>query len=94
MYHSHTDEIADVYAGLVGPIVITKAAPPARTEPRTMSTASSLSSSRSATKTGPYLKRNVDRFAGDPGSVDPDDEEFDESNLMHSINGYVFGDCR
>ena len=23
--------------------------------------------------------------------MDPDDEEFEESNLMHSINGYVFG---
>jgi FtsP/CotA-like multicopper oxidase with cupredoxin domain len=24
-------------------------------------------------------------------SVDPDDEDFQESNLMHSINGYVYG---
>jgi hypothetical protein len=39
----------------------------------------------------PYLDLNIATFAGDPGSVDPDDEEFQESNLMHSINGYVYG---
>ena len=31
------------------------------------------------------------QLAGDPGSVDPEDEGFIESNLMHSINGYFFG---
>jgi len=38
----------------------------------------------------PYLTANVERFAGKPYPP-PDDEEFEESNLMHSINGYVFG---
>ena len=31
------------------------------------------------------------RYARDPSSVDVDDEDFGESNLMHSINGYVYG---
>ena len=39
----------------------------------------------------PYLQANIDKFAGDPDSVDPEDEDFQESNLMHSINGYVYG---
>jgi hephaestin len=39
----------------------------------------------------PYLEENIARFAGDPASVDPEDEDFQESNLMHSINGYVYG---
>ncbi|MDT4977390.1 MAG: hypothetical protein QOG98_3148, partial [Pseudonocardiales bacterium] len=34
---------------------------------------------------------NIDKFTGDPASVNPDDEGFHESNQMHSINGYVFG---
>ena len=38
-----------------------------------------------------YLQENIDTYAGDPGSVDPEDEDFVESNLMHSINGFVFG---
>ena len=39
----------------------------------------------------PYLAQNIAKFPTDPGSVDPEDEGFIESNLMHSINGYVFG---
>jgi len=38
-----------------------------------------------------YLQDNIDRFTGNPRSVDPEDEGFEESNLMHSINGYVYG---
>jgi FtsP/CotA-like multicopper oxidase with cupredoxin domain len=37
----------------------------------------------------PYLDENVRRFAQPPPA--PDDEGFEESNLMHSVNGYVFG---
>ncbi len=39
----------------------------------------------------PYLQQNIDTYAGNPASVDPGSDEFAESNLMHSINGYVFG---
>jgi manganese oxidase len=28
MYHSHTDEVGDDYAGLVGPMIITRAETP------------------------------------------------------------------
>ena len=39
----------------------------------------------------PYLDLNIETYAQVPTSVDPDDEGFIESNLMHSINGFVFG---
>jgi len=39
----------------------------------------------------PYLQRNIDTFAGRPATVKTDDEAFEESNLMHSVNGYVYG---
>jgi hephaestin len=38
----------------------------------------------------PYLQANVQRFADKP-YAEPDDEDFEESNLKHSINGYMFG---
>jgi len=38
----------------------------------------------------PYLTTNVHRYANKP-YADPADDDFNESNLMHSINGYVFG---
>jgi hephaestin len=40
----------------------------------------------------PFLAENVRRFAKPPYPHDlGDDDDFNESNLMHSINGYVFG---
>ncbi len=39
----------------------------------------------------PFIKANVRRFARAPRPKDLDDDDFIESNLMHSINGYVFG---
>lgn len=92
MYHSHTDEVADDYAGLVGPMVITKAggARPDGT-PRDVDREFFLQFKVSDENQSPYLDRNIADFAGDPESVDPDDPEFGESNLMHAINGYVFG---
>ncbi|XP_072029141.1 LOW QUALITY PROTEIN: hephaestin-like protein [Amphiura filiformis] len=38
-----------------------------------------------------YIDDNIHKYCTDPGSVDPDDEDFQESNKMHSINGYVYG---
>jgi hephaestin len=38
-----------------------------------------------------YLERNIATFAGKPKTVNKEDGDFQESNLMHSINGYVFG---
>ena len=37
-----------------------------------------------------YIDDNIARL-DDGANVDPEDEEFHESNLMHSINGYVYG---
>jgi hephaestin len=39
----------------------------------------------------PLLPESLRRFAKRPSSRGPDGDEFEESNLMHSINGYVFG---
>jgi hypothetical protein len=92
MYHSHVDESGDTNAGLVGPIVVTakgKARPdgsPKDIDRQFVTLFTVFDENRS-----PYLDLNIQTFAGDPGSVDKDDEGFIESNLMHSINGYVFG---
>ncbi|MGY3319751.1 multicopper oxidase domain-containing protein [Arthrobacter sp. TE12232] len=92
MYHSHTDEVGDDYAGLVGPMVITKAsAARADGTPNDVDREFFVQFKVSDENASPYLQRNIARFAGDPASVDPDNEEFGESNLMHSVNGYVFG---
>jgi len=92
MYHSHTDEIKDTNTGLMGPMIIypdgalRADGSVVGIDREFVAVFSVLNENESH-----YLRDNIDRFAGDPGSVDPDDPEFQESNLMHSINGYVYG---
>ena len=92
MYHSHTDEVADTYTGLMGPMVVT-AAGQGRADgtPRDVDVELFTMFLVSDENQSHYLQQNIDTFAGDPASVDPEDEDFEESNLMHSMNGYVFG---
>jgi len=71
LYHSHVQPVEDVYRGLVGPIIITRA--------------------------------NAARLDGTPQDVDREfvcmfmvfnenaEGEEREENLMHAINGYIFG---
>jgi hypothetical protein len=91
MYHSHTDEVGDTYAGLMGPMEITTAAmarpdgSPNDVDREIFELYAVMNENNS-----PYLKTNLERFAQRPYPP-AEDEEFTESNLMHSINGYVYG---
>jgi manganese oxidase len=94
MYHSHTDEIADTNAGLIGPMVIT-----ARGK-ADLATATPIDVDREVfsyftvenENASLYLDKNLAELAGSPNQVATSDEDgFEESNLMHSINGYVYG---
>jgi FtsP/CotA-like multicopper oxidase with cupredoxin domain len=93
MYHSHTDEVGDTYGGLVGPMVITRAGmakadgSPIDVDREVFNMYEVADENQS-----PYLARNIREHAGTPSSVNPEDEEFGESNLMHSINGFVYGE--
>jgi FtsP/CotA-like multicopper oxidase with cupredoxin domain len=92
MYHSHVDEVSDTYAGLVGPIIITRHGEantdgtPKGVDQEFVTMFSIFDESRS-----PYFDYNIQTFAQDPSSVNKDDPDFGESNLKHSINGYIFG---
>jgi FtsP/CotA-like multicopper oxidase with cupredoxin domain len=90
MYHSHVQEAEDVNTGLMGPMIITvrgQSRPdgtPVGVDREFVANFSVMDENMSH-----YLADNIARL-DDPG-VDPEDEEFHESNLMHSINGYVYG---
>ncbi|MCY7401256.1 MAG: multicopper oxidase domain-containing protein [Nocardioides sp.] len=94
MYHSHTDEVADTNAGMVGPLVVTARgkADPATATPvdvdREIFSYFTVEDENSSL----HLDRNLAELAGEPRRVTAADEEaFEESNLMHSVNGYVYG---
>jgi FtsP/CotA-like multicopper oxidase with cupredoxin domain len=94
MYHSHTDEVADTNAGLVGPMVITARgkADPATATPLDVDREIFSYFTVENENNSPWLDRNLQELAGPPHSIPADDEDaFEESNLMHSINGYVYG---
>ncbi|NXB50509.1 HPHL1 protein, partial [Leucopsar rothschildi] len=38
-----------------------------------------------------YLNKNIEAFTGDPSKVDEKDPDFIESNKMHAVNGYLYG---
>ncbi|KAG9351427.1 hypothetical protein JZ751_022677, partial [Albula glossodonta] len=98
VYHSHINAERDVSSGLIGPILICKKG--------TLLQMSNNQTTLSRTDVDQdffllfsivnenlswYLKENIQTFCFDPTGVDPDDEDFQESNTMHAINGYMFG---
>jgi hephaestin len=94
MYHSHTDEVADTYAGLMGPIVVTRAGM-ARADgtPKDVDHEVFADFFIDNETLSPLFQTNERRF-GTPPYPPPDgdlEDEFVEPNLKHSINGYLFG---
>jgi len=91
-YHSHVNSVRDSNSGLVGAIIVTRAGSaradgtPADVDREFVTLFDIFDENLSW-----YLDDNIAAFAGRPQSVDRDDGDFQESNLMHSINGYVFG---
>jgi FtsP/CotA-like multicopper oxidase with cupredoxin domain len=92
MYHSHNDEPGDTNAGLMGAIIVSARgnAKPDGT-PKDVDREFVVTFSVMDENASPYLQHNIETKTGSPGKIDPADGEFGESNLMHSINGYVFG---
>jgi hephaestin len=93
MYHSHSDEVGDTYSGLIGPMVITRAGmakadgSPIDVDREVFNMFEVADENQSL-----YLQKNIREHTGNPASVNPEDDGFHESNLMHSINGYVYGE--
>jgi FtsP/CotA-like multicopper oxidase with cupredoxin domain len=90
IYHGHVDEPVDTNSGLVGPIIITR-----RNQQRNDGSPRDVDREFISLYTvfdeniSLHLDENLTRCIS--GSCDPEDEEFQESNLMHGINGLVYG---
>ncbi len=90
MYHSHTDEVGDTYAGLMGPVIVTRAGM-ARPDGTPKDVDRELVSVFQVDDENQSLDMAATMAAAQLGPELAEDEEFGESNLMHNINGFVFG---
>jgi FtsP/CotA-like multicopper oxidase with cupredoxin domain len=90
MYHSHTDEVGDTYSGLMGPVIVTRAGM-ARPDGTPKDVDREIVSVFQVDDENQSLDMPANMAAAglDPALLE--DEEFGESNLMHNINGYVYG---
>ncbi|XP_076807003.1 hephaestin-like protein [Clavelina lepadiformis] len=88
LYASSVSYILDTNAGLLGPLLVCKRgtleSEMAKEHRYVMMKVFDENKSW-------YFNDNLNKFTSDPSSVDTGDGDFEESNLMHSINGLQYG---
>uniref|UniRef100_A0A8C9SNU6 Hephaestin n=1 Tax=Scleropages formosus TaxID=113540 RepID=A0A8C9SNU6_SCLFO len=91
VYHSHVHSSQDIASGLIGGLITCKKGLWLIPERKDVDKDFFLMFSVVDENLSWYLEENIQTFCSDPTGVDRDSEEFQESNRMHAINGYVFG---
>uniref|UniRef100_A0A8D0HPU9 Ceruloplasmin n=1 Tax=Sphenodon punctatus TaxID=8508 RepID=A0A8D0HPU9_SPHPU len=93
IYHSHTDAPRDIASGLIGPLLTCKEGALKSVSQRRHDVDLDFFLMFSVVDENHswYLDENIASFCAAPESVDKEDEAFQESNRMHTINGYVYG---
>lgn len=94
LYHSHVDEIRDTNTGLIGPIIVSRKGEllpngKLRGVDREFVVLFTVFDENQSL----YIDRNIAAFAPLAKNLSQDHdalEAFQESNLMHSMNGYVY----
>ncbi|XP_058392019.1 hephaestin isoform X5 [Diceros bicornis minor] len=94
IYHSHVDAPRDIATGLIGPLITCKRGTlDGNSIPRRQDVDNNffLLFSVIDENLSWHIDENIFTYCSDPASVDKEDEAFQESNRMHAINGFVFG---
>uniref|UniRef100_A0AAY4A9Z6 ferroxidase n=1 Tax=Denticeps clupeoides TaxID=299321 RepID=A0AAY4A9Z6_9TELE len=92
IYHSHGDAPRDIYSGLIGALLTCKKGSYSTDLRRTdVDKDFILMFSVIDENQSWYQEENIQSYCTDPAGVDPNDPDFKESNKMHVINGYMFG---
>ena len=94
VYHSHVmmHDNKDIYAGLVGSIVIYKKGYLEKNKAKDIDKEKFALFMIEDENKSLYLDTN--KAAYTLNNVSNNDPDFQESNLKHSVNGYLFGNCR
>ncbi|XP_008846263.1 ceruloplasmin isoform X2 [Nannospalax galili] len=91
IYHSHIDAPKDIASGLIGPLILCKKGSLDNEKEKNIDQEFVVMFSVVDENLSWYLEDNVKAFCSEPEKVDVENEEFQESNRMHSVNGYAFG---
>ncbi|TRZ04025.1 hypothetical protein DNTS_023059 [Danionella cerebrum] len=96
VYHSHRDAPKDIASGLIGALLTCKKGTlNSRHKRSDVNEDVILMFSVVDENLSWYLEENIEKFCSDRDEakelMENTEEEFRESNLMHSINGYVYG---
>lgn len=91
IYHSHVDAPRDIASGLIGPLIICKKDSLDGEKEKDVDQEFVVMFSVMDENLSWYLDDNIQTYCSEPQKVDRDDEEFQESNKMYSVNGYSFG---
>ncbi|XP_067220570.1 ferroxidase HEPHL1-like [Chanodichthys erythropterus] len=95
IYHSHVDAPKDIASGLIGALLTCKKGTLNSSDKRSDVDDFILMFSVVDENLSWYLEENIETFCSKPDEtkeiMKSTDEDFRESNLMHSINGYVYG---
>lgn len=96
MYHSHVHEAADVNAGLMGPMIVTQAGYALQDgRPIDVDRELVVSFHEVDENASRYMPENMQRFLADPAAIDRSQMRFfapfGNSNMMESMNGFVYG---
>ncbi|KAM9486470.1 coagulation factor V isoform 2-T2 [Clarias gariepinus] len=91
MYHSAVNTPQDIASGLVGPLLICKSQSLStrNVQLRADKEQHAMFAVFDENKSW-YISENILTYCGDPKNVKIDDPEFYKSNVMHTINGYVY----
>ncbi len=105
MYHSHTEEVKDVNAGLFGPMIVTgRGASKSDGTPVDVDREYIITLFEVSENESHYRDENIQTYTSDPDgiqiftdpfgapiAISPDPGMLGEYNLMESLNGFVYG---
>jgi FtsP/CotA-like multicopper oxidase with cupredoxin domain len=92
LYHSHVDSVTEIYDGLIGTFVITK-----KGMARSKDDPTPKDVDKAFTNLYMIFDENEREIVGEIEKFkhnSHEEEEFEEGNLKHAINGYIFGNLQ
>nr|KAF6477344.1 ceruloplasmin [Molossus molossus] len=92
IYHSHIDAPRDIASGLIGPLIFCKKdSLDEKDKEKDIDQEFVVMFSVVDENFSWYLDDNINSYCFEPEKVDKENEDFQESNRMYSVNGYAFG---